>query len=390
MKDDVPESDLDWHTTFLSLTLSTQELSFTYKGSILSSTPFIQPQDWYLYSMSYSFSTKRANLFFDGSLKNLATIEPGNVNDSLLNPHCMGKTTALGNAGGFIGDVQGDFYTGFIYEFKLYNIYKESFIAQVSFSLACLPNHCQKCPQYETCDTTVEDPAGICLIDCNFGYTLENGECVPCAAECEGLGCLSPYHCIQCYLDQLCDECPSITGECTKCIDSATEVSGQCECDTGTSYFLEQHACLTECSHACSDAHDCNNKPNDEFACIECAEGYVKNNSGSANACVEECPTGQTADETGLCGSQDSLVFCLRYKNLIQDDWEDDISNLGVRGGDRFSVHNGDEPMPVMWRGVYFDGADDYQFIEGLILNISFTIDTWIHAMSPGIIFSAS
>ena len=39
---------------------------------------------------------------------------------------------------------------------------------------------------------------------------------------------------------------------------------------------------------------------------------------------------------------------------------------------------DGDEPLPLKGRGVYFDGTDDYLSIAGLIMSPDHTLTAWV------------
>jgi hypothetical protein len=70
----------------------------------------------------------------------------------------------------------------------------------------------------------------------------------------------------------------------------------------------------------------------------------------------------------------------LEYNNLIANEFIDIVSELLIVGGNRANIRDGDEPFPVRARGVYFDGVDDYQIIEELVLTHIFNIGIWIFA----------
>lgn len=222
-----------------------------------------------------------------------------------------------------------------------------------------------------------------CLIDCNHNQFQENGVCEDCQAHCPYGICVRSENCNLCQ-DEECDVCDGFTGGCVTCIEDATGApDADCECIEGTEYDAENHRCRSECEDNCLT---CSGPTWQE--CIECEPGYYK--YPETDFCWSSCPTGSVTDEeNATCSEVEDLgVFCLTFNDMIQYDWTDQINSIPVIGGLNAGVEDGDEPVPIKGRGIWFDGENDCLHVTGLALAQTHTFSSWNRIIAFGTLVS--
>ena len=256
---------------------------------------------------------------------------------------------------------KGQFYTGFIYEFCMYNeclTETDSFID---------PN--PEC-DYETgfCKSC---PIDTCLIDCEYDQFLnDQGLCKNCDADCEE-GCVREDNCNPC-LDPECAVCDTWE-TCETCKENATKDENEdCTCDSGYFYDSELDICQ-QCHSTCSSCYD-----EDQLSCTACIDGYYT--QPDADLCLEACPSGWRESTSGD-PTENTCVYVEDYEAcyIFDTDRADvTVGDITLLSGPTDAEETQD-PLPLYQRGMYFDGTQDFMsFTPGLILHHTFTLHTWI------------
>ena len=158
---------------------------------------------------------------------------------------------------------------------------------------------------------------------------------------------------------------------CDECIEDASKVDEECVCDAGNYFDIATIQCVG-CHENCKSCYlDTVN------ACTECEDGYYKQKD--ADVCVPWCPTGLTPELSAECSGVTGKIACFTFDNL------DEVYSEG-----ELSLTFTSLPNSVYLRGAWFDGVADYFTIDGLTLNLSFTIETWVRPVLALNMFSVS
>jgi hypothetical protein len=115
--------------------------------------------------------------------------------------------------------------------------------------------------------------------------------------------------------------------------------------------------------------------------------------------CLQHCPTGYEEDEenSACIGVAPEEISCVKFDKSECYDWDynpEDPSEFAVNyfGGLSATAREGDEPIPIYLRGLWFDGVDDLLTVtgpNGFMLNHSFTIEIWIRLFNQNNFFSS-
>ena len=217
----------------------------------------------------------------------------------------------------------------------------------------------------------------------------ETGECADCLDQCID-GCRYSDNCSDCD-NRMCTECDTLSGPCTECHTNAELMDGDCVCIPPNYYQEDINRCelcvlegCSECHRAdqcdvCADGYAlvedgtcqlchefcsiCSDTSNEN--CTKCSEGNYLQPSGPI--CLPYCPTGYEGFE-GVCWlTQEVSCYVFDDKTLPSDVF------VTVEGNEDSELN----PIPIVDRGVYFDGSDSLIF-QGLTLNSAFTLEFWI------------
>ena len=320
-----------------------------YDGATIADGNWVETK-WHNIAFAVDLTTVR--FFVDGSAYEPVETLQSLVIDSLGNKHIVGR------------EYQGFMYTICVHQFQ--------FIDFVT-------------PAYSECelDQTADDPCEDCLDDCTQS-------------------CIRTTDCRKCE-DPLCDNCPEFEGTCSGngCIEGARLVDGVCECTSPLFYQIDIDQCA-ECAEGCEtctatnicptcvdryfkDGDICSPcSPNcanctgpNEDDCSECVEGtYLL---PDATACEAACPSGYETDGVQcvpLLPEPDMQEFCFVFTDKLMNQ----ISN----GAEIATVDDEtQQPMPLLNRGIYFDG-EDRMIYKNLVINSVATLDYWIRPKSSG------
>ena len=157
-----------------------------------------------------------------------------------------------------------------------------------------------------------------------------------------------------------------------------------CECLSGYKYDDSTHECVIICHESCWLCDDLT-----FYNCDECSVGNFHWGQG---ICRSYCPTGYTENsDTKTCDPIDDYVTpCLTFDRIAYD-WSTTSGITAVGGATPGNSPENDDPLPIMDRGIWFDGVDDYLTLSGLTLGHTFTLILWVRVYAPGgTIFSVS
>jgi len=152
---------------------------------------------------------------------------------------------------------------------------------------------------------------------------------------------------------------------CTQCIENAEfRPEPTCLCMEGFSYDAESNSC-SQCHPWCKDCSEYDN-----LSCTECNDGYFLQAEGSI--CLQNCPTGyiEDADSNSCIGVAPEEISCVTFDKVECYDWDynpDDLQEFPVNyiGGVNPTARDGDEPVAIYNRGLYFDGVNDFLTLTG-------------------------
>ena len=175
----------------------------------------------------------------------------------------------------------------------------------------CAESNCAKCPtsasvceEYKT-DTgqfTFETSTGevvpaVCnagcikcsqtdpnkCINCMDGYSLENGNCIPCTSPCKTCQDGQPAKCLSCYSNAFLngEACSTCTAS-SNCLTCSSSNLAQCtSCPYGYS-LNSDNVCVLGCPDNCLSCTSAS-------VCNICIEGYSVNSNGTCLPCLSNC-----------------------------------------------------------------------------------------------------
>ena len=262
------------------------------------------------------------------------------------------------------------YYTGFIYEIRLYN----DLIDPASLiSTSC--SGCSHCLA-----------SSSCLPNCPISYYYTSATCSLCKASCASTSCVRYDTSCNLCSDALCSVCSDYTSLCTTCKSGASNNAGVCECSVGYAFDSVTEQCSI-CPAECNECSKANT-----VSCTVCSTGYYL----LFNTCLTYCPWGYTISGSScVVDSTNGYVFYLLFEN-IQDILTDSQSSVQVTSGLNSSFYpNYDATDPLANPiGYYFTGSSYMSlppnYADGsssLIFSSVFTVSAWIRYSSEGIIF---
>lgn len=210
-----------------------------------------------------------------------------------------------------------DYFNGFIYRIRLYNIGVSHPISSNSICAGgCL-----------ACDVET----GSCFSDCGIESVVPS--CETCG-DCTN-GCFDDSSNCELSGDGLC-ETASDYGVCGECKDNAEFIDGVCNCVESSvqagfecvtceeGYYLDQSSCV-KCEEKCKN---CNSTE-----CLECNSGFYLNNSDCEKCvsgclvCTEtdcsQCDSGFFLNDTNCEGCKENCILCNSTDCLVCDEYSD-------------------------------------------------------------------
>ena len=234
-------------------------------------------------------------------------------------------------------------------------------------------------------------PPNTCLIECDADQFRDpdTNECLDCRDDCTE-GCMEASHCNVC-TDPRCDDCPDWVN-CEQCIENAEfRPEPLCFCKENFTYDNDSNTC-SECHPWCQECHDADN-----LSCDVCAPGYYL--QPGTTICLQNCPTGyENDDENRTCiGTPPTEISCAKFDKVECYDWDYNPEEpteflVNYFGGASSVAREGDEPVAIYLRGLWFDGVDDFLTVTGpggFMLNVSFTIEVWIRLNNQNNFFTS-
>ena len=234
----------------------------------------------------------------------------------------------------------GDAFTGFVYGFKFWNSAVSSFSYEYND---------------EICGTGLQF---ACLFLCSYDQYYYDLSCMTCKVSCTA-GCVRGSSCNLCNADS-CLLCGSFTGPCTSCSGGGIILNGVCE------------SCYLGCSTCTSGTYN---------SCTSCIQGYYL---WEASVCLNQCPTGYTADTS--CNFQQNIALDIIFDEPVIG--SQDKTTYGSVSSNIYPDFDANDPWPAVDRGYYFN-AGSY-ISSSVILAPTFTINTWLKVSSMGEFLSKS
>ncbi|CAG9321678.1 unnamed protein product [Blepharisma stoltei] len=329
----------------------------------VSSTSAVTLNSWNIISITSSLSTTEAINFQINTVsdsQSLAAFFYQDISSSFTITLGAKKSSSFNS-----------FYTGFLWDLKIYNKIPVSNL----YSSTC-SSGCTYCPI---------DNSNTCLPNCPLSQFPSGSNCASCASSCKS-GCVRNSDCNLCQ-DPICDICKDFTSTCTTCKSKATLVGASCQCDKRYGWDSSALSCLL-CPSNC---YSCSGT----LKCDSCASGFYL----IQNLCVDNCPTGYTGS-SGKCtidASTNGFVFHMKLIK-IEDRVVDLQSGIPVETGsssDFYPNYLSSDPYAADGRGYWFTGTS-YMVLPPnfkdasplLIISPEFAISAWINPKSDGIIFS--
>jgi len=275
------------YTKSVSLELDSKylRLNLDIPGYTGSTSSCALNDDWNFVAVSTSIDSTpefRAFIQVNTTCSDFLSIGPNWLEDFQDNYYLV-VGAALSGANTFT-----DFFSGFIWDARLYNSQKDTYsLVQSSGCKTC--NHCP----IENSDE--------CLPVCGITDYWNSTDCNTCNSECTK-GCVNDQSCNLC-ADQLCKVCSEFqTWTCSECVLNAR--GSPCECQEG--YFAEVSQC-TECHYSCKTC----NGPN-KNNCTSCENSYLKSD-GTCHFCSD----GTYLDQTTCVNCPQLCATCTDQSNCL-------------------------------------------------------------------------
>ncbi|CAG9335917.1 unnamed protein product [Blepharisma stoltei] len=261
----------------------------------------------------------------------------------------------------------GNYFTGFLWDLKVYNLVKAP---SALYLTSC--SGCSQCPT---------DNSGSCLANCPISKYWDGAACADCSTGCTSTGCVRVD--INCNLcdDVICYECHDYTGNCVSCRPHAHLDSGKCVCDTGYSWDTVTESCIL-CYSSCKSCTGVN-----FYECTTCISGnYLVN-----GLCLSYCPSGYKAS-TNVCAETNAMMFDLELETLngVIYDKASQVPILTGSTSNFYMNYDSDDPIPAPLRGMWFNGDSSILHMPKysnyssplLIIGPVFTYSIWINPWS--------
>ncbi|CAG9326438.1 unnamed protein product [Blepharisma stoltei] len=296
-------------------------------------------------SINYTSSSTSVTVYLNNIVKSSIIYTAYLFRDAVYHTMIIGKSTSL-------------LFSGFIYEFTLWNYAVADFSAKTN-------NLCGI------------NKGSSCLWSCNFNqYHDSLSGCNSCNSCTEG--CRNSENCNVCY-DSLCEICSDFNeGSCVKCISNSNLISGGCFCDPSCYWDTIDQTCSI-CYYKCSSCTS-----NKEYDCTSCKTGYVL----LEGVCTTFCPLGY-ANSAGICTLYNDFIFNLNFNTLsgIIHDAQSYIPVMTGNSSDFYPNYDIDDPIAAYLRGFYFNGVSSVMHLPihknysspKLTLSPSFTISLWVN-----------
>ncbi|CAG9312421.1 unnamed protein product [Blepharisma stoltei] len=253
-----------------------------------------------------------------------------------------------------IGGSSTSYFTGFIYNYKLWNVAVFDFSTQLN----------------EICGSGL---LASCLWECDIIDYSVSSACINCDAGCS-LGCTRNGSCNICD-DPLCSVCTGFASN--KCTTCATNASGTpCACNIGYMVSSDGFSCIP-CYSGCAS---CTGTL--YYQCSSCLSSYYL----LKTMCLTYCPSGYTADSSGhTCTLSTSNPLSIALQNLIQLDTVNGVS-VGSSSINTYPTWETADPIPSIYRGYYFSGSN-YMSLASFILSPYFSLLVWVKPLNDGYLF---
>ena len=283
----------------------------------------------------------------------------------------------------FENEVPSNFYTGFLFSFKIAN----SELEESNFIQKEKCNGCSRCP------VVLNDQGeltGFCIPECESFQYFSNSSCFNCSSACMEIGCVrNDSTCSMCK-DEKCKTCTSTTGDCEECIENARSVYGTCQC-LPNFYWHEK-----KCRGCDKNCQVCDGKS--LLGCSVCKPGFFM----LSGICVEMCPTGfeMSISSSGLgCVQKQNKIFNIKF-DKISGVLSDGLITLITGCNSQFYPdYDNYDPVAAYKRGFYFNGKSFMKFAlmnDGetkVALNFppEFFIAFWISSTNAnGVVFGSA
>ena len=209
-----------------------------------------------------------------------------------------------------------------------------------------------------------------CPVGCTKGCIRNDED----NCRCKDIECAD---CVSFFFYSMCQDCTA-TG-------NASGVGNPCECNFGYSRDMISQDCQVVENCAADECKYCANGTTTFYGgCDICSEGYYL--WPDTAACLAYCPSGSAMEkDSSACGELDSqVVSSVDFGSGVECGPE--VTGFGTFNclGEPWS------PAPMMHRGHYFDGINDFIITDQLTLNSQFTISIWLEYESDGAILNLS
>ena len=194
-------------TVFELITKDDNTYELKYQSNSIATSDTYAPNTWMLVFFQIEWQS--------GANSDIMVV----VNNSVLNLSTEGPVLDRLYHVKNIGSPAGDAFSGFMYNFKIYN-YIASIPALTSVAGCACGSIC---------------PSNTCLDDCEANSFRSGDECVSCRDDCT-LGCVRAENCNLCD-GPACEACATFTSECDRCIPEADLADGECTCRSGADQY---------------------------------------------------------------------------------------------------------------------------------------------------------
>ncbi|CAG9335911.1 unnamed protein product [Blepharisma stoltei] len=325
----------------MTLTLQSPSLTTT---SVTSNTLSITTGVWILLSYTVVYSSYSTTI--TPYLNNVAVT--GTTSSEYVYRESAASTLYIGQG--------NSYFSGFIYNFKLWNTNYSPFTTEYTGTELCTSG------------------GSACFGTCTFGqyYDTVTSQCKPCSSCSKG--CTRASSCNICY-DPLCSVCTGFgSGKCTTCITNASKTAAtDCACNSG--YYLSDPFTCTACYTGCSVCTGTG-----YYQCTAC----VSTKYFLSVMCLSYCPTGYTQDSTNnLCTVSTTNVISVALQDLI---YLGTVSSFTVGSSSTNAYPTfdaGSDPIPSIYRGYYFANAY-YMTYSSLIITPYFIVTVWVKPILSG------
>ncbi|CAG9324298.1 unnamed protein product [Blepharisma stoltei] len=345
---------------------------------------FLTTQTWnYIgFSLEVSSGSSAINLYINGENKYNNDLGSYFYQDLVLASH-FSIGVKLDSSG---TPDSSTYFQGFIYEIKAW---KTNYDLNSEVSNSCSGCYCPS-------------STNQCIVNCPITQYYDGSACTNCDASLTH-GCVRSESVYNLCDSELCLDCTGFTSDaCTQCISSAQSISAYnpCRCASGKGYSSTTNDCQA-CNSICSEC-----STTDIAGCTSCLADTSNPSSYyymAQSVCIHSCPTGfSQIGSTNACSTTNKLIFDALFTK-IQGTVVDSVSGLKILAGSTSQFYpelESDDPIPVRYRGYYFDGTaskmsfvtpvgqnsgDTYADVDNskqLTFSPQFSIGMWINPKS--------